>query len=478
MSGIFLSYSRADRVLADQVIQHLRALGAEVWWDEDMPGVNWQRELGRQIHELAAVLVIWSPTSIASENVADEARLAKTEKKLVNALFRTQEPPFPFEAINGLPLDGWTGREPHNGWTRLVRTLDDQLAHAGGQPGALVKALAGREAAIEAKRREILAAESVFQVAQAQEAAANAAADAANAALRSADAQIRQVLDLKGSGALLRVAQSELDAALTARDEAEAATKTATGGIASASLALTRARAELEGLFEPRRAPAPPPDDPPPIGRPKVAEAPPTPAEPAESPPREPPATVTPPSVSAVALVAGWRNRPVIVISALASVLAAAVIWTIASRSPGAAPTTNAATNAPEATTISAAGPANPPAPTVSSGAPSSSFSEDPYVKALLGVWSESSSQCLGLIVRVSLGPDGVLNQTTIMDTTDHATIESVSPDGLVQTKLADGTPRFYRLVGDTITTSTDGKGANLDELHRCPDDTPLNKME
>jgi hypothetical protein len=140
MSGIFLSYSRADRALADQVVRSLRALGAEVWWDEDMPGVNWQRELARQIHQLAAVLVIWSPTSVASDSVADEARLAKSERKLVNALSRTKEPPFPFEAINGLPLDGWTGREPHNGWTRLVRTLDDLLAQPGAPPRAVKSA--------------------------------------------------------------------------------------------------------------------------------------------------------------------------------------------------------------------------------------------------------------------------------------------------------------------------------------------------
>ena len=49
MSGVFLSYSRGDRALAEQIIQGLRALGIDVWWDEDMPGVDWQEELERQI---------------------------------------------------------------------------------------------------------------------------------------------------------------------------------------------------------------------------------------------------------------------------------------------------------------------------------------------------------------------------------------------------------------------------------------------
>jgi hypothetical protein len=42
VSGVFLSYSRGDRGLADKVIRGLRPIGVDVWWDEDMPGVDWQ----------------------------------------------------------------------------------------------------------------------------------------------------------------------------------------------------------------------------------------------------------------------------------------------------------------------------------------------------------------------------------------------------------------------------------------------------
>jgi hypothetical protein len=38
--------------------------------DENMPGVDWQDELARQIQQLAAVVVIWTPISSASGRTA------------------------------------------------------------------------------------------------------------------------------------------------------------------------------------------------------------------------------------------------------------------------------------------------------------------------------------------------------------------------------------------------------------------------
>src|SRR5271156_6619186 len=83
MSGVFLSYSRADRAVAGQIVRGLRALGVEVWWDEDMRGVDWQDELARQIAVLDAVVVLWTHNSVGSMHVKDEARLARDNNKLI-----------------------------------------------------------------------------------------------------------------------------------------------------------------------------------------------------------------------------------------------------------------------------------------------------------------------------------------------------------------------------------------------------------
>ncbi|HTX48465.1 MAG TPA: TIR domain-containing protein [Caulobacteraceae bacterium] len=251
MTGVFLSYSRADRALAERVVNALRRLDIDVWWDEFMPGVNWQRELARQIDELAAVLVIWTPNSVASENVADEARLGRHKHKLVNATCGVTSPPFPFDAINALPLDGWTGRESHSGWRRLVQTLEAHLVEASAvEPGALMSALDRREALAAAAAQAIVEAEAAFQRAQGDDAAAAKAVEAATRAFQQAQAQLSRVIEIEGTSALLRAAQSEVDATLSARESAEAARREAAAGLAVASRAVAAARAERERFFE------------------------------------------------------------------------------------------------------------------------------------------------------------------------------------------------------------------------------------
>lgn len=254
MSGVFLSYSRADRELAERVVGSLRAIGVDVWWDQDMPGVDWQQELERQITELTALIVLWSPTSKNSEYVRDEARLALSSHKLVNALSGVSAPPFPFDRINGLPIDGWDGRATHGGWSRLVATLEEHLVRSGAtKPGELIDALSRREGVVTAAEAAVTAAEEAYQDAKAREGDCRTASEAAREALRAADAQLQRVAEMHVSPAILRAAQAEFDNARAAAEAADAERKVAASGLSTASRALTRAKAELDRLFE--RAP-------------------------------------------------------------------------------------------------------------------------------------------------------------------------------------------------------------------------------
>ena len=301
MSGVFLSYSRADRAVAEQVVRGLRGLGIDAWWDEDMPGVDWQDELARQINELAAVIVLWTPASISSKNVKDEARLGQHTEKLVNILRGVTSPPFPFDRVNGLPLDGWTGREPHNGWTRLVKTIEDHVVKAGAaRPGELTAALAAREQTILARRQGIAAAEEAYQTAKtAEEAEANAAAET-HQALATAEEVLKRVVEVRASGAVVRAAQADLDAAEAAETVSRRAGQATAAALAQAARKMTRARAELERMFDEPRQAAPPdapphsPEEPaasrPSAGSPQVSAPPVAPL----APPRVHPSAATP----------------------------------------------------------------------------------------------------------------------------------------------------------------------------------------
>lgn len=250
MPGVFVSYSRADRAFAEQVIRGLAAVGVGAWWDENMGGVDWQEELETQISGLAAVMVLWTPNSVGSKNVRDEARLALKAEKLVNVLHGAPEPPFPFDRVNGLPLDNWSGREPHGGWSRLVQTLDELMAQAGGsRPGDFVRAQTRRDQDLRAKQQALAVALGALQAAQAGEGEAAGALAAADQALETATDQLRRVAEMRANAAILQAAHGEIEAAQAGRTAAEQRLQQAKAGVAEASRALALATAELDAPF-------------------------------------------------------------------------------------------------------------------------------------------------------------------------------------------------------------------------------------
>jgi hypothetical protein len=227
----------------------MRDLGVEVWWDEEMPGVDWQRELERRINALAAVIVLWTPASMNSENVRDEARLGQRMGKLANVLVSVSAPPFPFDRVNGLPLDGWIRNQPHGGWARLVRTVEDHLVTAGiVKPGLLTGRLSDRETMFTAARDEVGRAELNYQAAVSEHEKSAAAVDAAEMALGTAEEQHRRVIEIRGSTALLRASRTETEEALASKRDAEDRRKACAIALAHAAETLAAATANLARL--------------------------------------------------------------------------------------------------------------------------------------------------------------------------------------------------------------------------------------
>jgi hypothetical protein len=88
------------------------------------------------------VVAIWTPDSVLSLVPEEEAREALYEDKLVNVVRGVAAPPFPFDRINGFALNDWDGAANHSGWTRLVRTVEDQLVRNGrASPGSILSKL-------------------------------------------------------------------------------------------------------------------------------------------------------------------------------------------------------------------------------------------------------------------------------------------------------------------------------------------------
>ena len=82
-AAIFISYSRRDSEFADRLIHELEARGFDAWVDrEDIRGgTAWRASISQAMRQCQAVIVVLSPRSAASENVAKELSLADHHKR-------------------------------------------------------------------------------------------------------------------------------------------------------------------------------------------------------------------------------------------------------------------------------------------------------------------------------------------------------------------------------------------------------------
>ena len=160
---VFLSYARADKDRAVQLVEALQAAGLEVWWDELIEGgAEFARTIEAALHTCDAVVVVWSRASVGSDWVLDEAAKGRDLRKLVPVSLDGVEPPMGFRRYHSINLAGWDGgtQSPEvQAVVRGVRALD------GRSSPAPVPASTASDAPPSASRRRLLVAAAGVAVA-------------------------------------------------------------------------------------------------------------------------------------------------------------------------------------------------------------------------------------------------------------------------------------------------------------------------
>ena len=136
MSGpdIFISYSRQERPAARLFAESFAEEGFSVWWDAVLhSGETFDEVIERQLRAAKAVVVLWSPRSVASRWVRAEATQADRANKLVPVVIEPCDRPIIFELTHTAELPDWKGDRSDQAWQSLVydlRRLIGQKAEA------------------------------------------------------------------------------------------------------------------------------------------------------------------------------------------------------------------------------------------------------------------------------------------------------------------------------------------------------------
>lgn len=124
MTDVFISYKREERPRCERIAAKLRSLGLDVWFDARLQsGESFDREIERAIKEAKAVLVLWSPRSIESRWVRNEANTGLEGNKLVAVCLENMTLPVAFKDVHYELLTNPQFQDDDAAWLKIVERV-------------------------------------------------------------------------------------------------------------------------------------------------------------------------------------------------------------------------------------------------------------------------------------------------------------------------------------------------------------------
>jgi adenylate cyclase len=142
MADVFVSYARTDKARVAPLVAALEAQGWSVWWDPEIAaGQLFDDQIETQLNAARCVLVVWTPTSVASRWVRGEAREAADRGILVPVRFEEARLPMDVRALHTTDLDHW-GDDPASApFQEVLRALGAMMARSGATPAGKANAV-------------------------------------------------------------------------------------------------------------------------------------------------------------------------------------------------------------------------------------------------------------------------------------------------------------------------------------------------
>ena len=128
MADVFLSYARDDLGCAKAVAAALEKAGLSVWWDRNLGGGSeYSLEIERALKSAAAVVVLWSSSSVNSAWVRDEAAKGRDMGRLIPVTIDGTEPPLGFGQLHTIDLQRLSRRR-RKGLELVVTAASEKVA--------------------------------------------------------------------------------------------------------------------------------------------------------------------------------------------------------------------------------------------------------------------------------------------------------------------------------------------------------------
>ncbi len=125
MADVFLSYAREDLARIEPLVAAIEASGRTVWYDQSLrAGADFGAETAAALESAKAVVVVWSPHSVGSKWVRDEAGVGRDASILIPISLDGATPPLGFRQIQTIDFGDWPGDPSAPKVKTLLAALD------------------------------------------------------------------------------------------------------------------------------------------------------------------------------------------------------------------------------------------------------------------------------------------------------------------------------------------------------------------
>jgi adenylate cyclase len=154
MADVFVSYARSDKARVAPVVAAIEAKGLTVWWDPEIfPGQEFDRQIAAELKIAAAVLVVWTPSSVESRWVRGEARDGAERGILVPVRFEHAELPIDVRTLHTTDFDEW-GEDPSSPQVQeVIRALHAMIARQRTLQSATAISVSGPSTSVHGSAR-------------------------------------------------------------------------------------------------------------------------------------------------------------------------------------------------------------------------------------------------------------------------------------------------------------------------------------
>jgi TolB-like protein/tetratricopeptide (TPR) repeat protein len=143
---VFVSYAHEDKVRAQAVVAALTQAGLTVWWDGLIAaGAEFAQLTEQALESAAAVVVLWSRSSVTSHWVRDEATRGRDRGCLIPVSLDGVEPPIGFRQYLVIGLSSWRGDGDAPEFQAVIRAVNAARGQStAGAPPVTALPMRGR----------------------------------------------------------------------------------------------------------------------------------------------------------------------------------------------------------------------------------------------------------------------------------------------------------------------------------------------